>query len=195
MNVQQKLPIVLSTVALCVAILGATPAGQAAARFVVPSNSVGTLQLKSGSVTDTKIRKHSLTATDFKVGELPAGQPGPQGPQGVQGVQGTPGTPGPQGVPGLSGYEIVAGNGATVAANATGYDVANCPTGKKAIGGGFTPYGGGKPTPVGKAAQLGMVVSAPVDGANGSAWWVGVNNLSGSATQVYAYAVCASVAS
>jgi hypothetical protein len=190
LNVQQKLPIVLSTVALCVAILGATPAGQAAARLVVPSNSVGTLQLKTGSVTDAKIRKHSLTAADFQLGQLPAGQQGPQGEQGAQGA------PGPQGSPGLSGYQIVAGNGTTIVANGAGYDMANCPAGAKAIGGGFSPYGGGKPTLAGvKMAQLGMAFSVPIDGNNGSAWWVGVYNLGGSAAQVYAYAVCASVAS
>jgi hypothetical protein len=188
LNVQQKLPLILSSVALAVAILGATPAGQAAARFVVPSNSVGTLQLKSGSVTDAKIRKHSLTAADFQAGQLPAGATGAQGQQGA---------PGAQGAPGLSGYEIVAGSGASIAANGAGYDMANCPAGKKAISGGFSPYGGGgKPTLAPpKIVQLGMAFSIPIDSPNGSAWWVGVYNQSGSAAQIYAYAVCAAVAS
>jgi hypothetical protein len=193
LNVQQKLPIILSSAALFVAILGATPAGQAAAHLVVPSNSVGTLQLRAGSVTDSKIRKHSLTAADFQIGQLPAGQQGPQGQQGQPGAQGVPGT---QGAPGLSGYEIVVGNGTAVAPNGTGYDMASCPAGKKAIGGGFAPYGGGKPVLGGpRVVQLAMAFSAPVDSASGSTWWVGVYNLSGTATQVWAYAVCASVAS
>jgi hypothetical protein len=200
MNVQQKLPLVLSSVALGVAILGATPAGQAAARVVVPSNSIGTIQLKAGSVTDAKIRKHSLTAADFKAGELGAAAPGaqgPQGPQGAQGAQGPQGATGPagsQGVPGMSGYEIVTGNGASIAGNGAGYDIATCPTGKKAIGGGLSPYGSGKPTMPAKIVSLAMAFSAPSDGPSGSSWWIGVYNQTAGATQIYAYAVCATVA-
>ena len=47
----------LSIVALVVAVLGATPAGEAARDVVIPRGSVGTPQLKNGAVTTPKLRK------------------------------------------------------------------------------------------------------------------------------------------
>ena len=47
-----RLPLVLSVTALVVAVLGATPVGNAAMNLVVPRNSVGTLQLKANAVTE-----------------------------------------------------------------------------------------------------------------------------------------------
>jgi Collagen triple helix repeat (20 copies) len=79
---------------------------------------------------------------------------GPQGPQGVQGPQGpkgdkgdpgttglpgaagTNGTNGTNGADGISGYEVVSVTGKT------GEAVAQCPTGKKVIGGGGYSNGG-----------------------------------------------------
>jgi hypothetical protein len=191
MNVQQKLPILLSSVALGVAILGATPAGQAAARLIVPSNSVGTLQLKPGSVTDTKIRRHSLTASAFKVGQLPtgaqgvAGQTGPQGPQGAQGAQGAQGSQGPAGPAGISGYHIAAAASGPVAPGAKGLAIAMCNQGEKALGGGI----------VSATANAKWTIQYLYPSDNAPRFLAVAFNETASPAEFSAYAVCATVAS
>ncbi len=96
---KNRLPLVISIAALVVAVLGATPLGQAAYNAVVPANSVGALQLRNGAVTEAKLRgdavtsgkvkNRSLKAIDFAVGQLPAG------PAGAKGDKGDKGDPGP----------------------------------------------------------------------------------------------------
>jgi hypothetical protein len=84
--VTNRLPLVLSSTALAVALLGATPLGNAAGELL-PRGSVGTAQLQDGAVTAAKVKDRSLLARDFKQGQLPRGEPGPQGPAGtVEGV-------------------------------------------------------------------------------------------------------------
>lgn len=81
-----RLPVVLSSAALVVALLGTTPLGEAASQLL-PRNSVGTAQLKDGAVTGSKVKDRSLVARDFKRGQLPRGTPGPAGPPGtIEGV-------------------------------------------------------------------------------------------------------------
>ena len=104
---RDRLPLVLSTTALLVALFGATPLGEAAYNAVVPKNSVGAAQLRKGAVTNAKLRgdavtsgkvkNRSLKAVDFALGQLPAGPAGPQGEKGDAG---------PTGAPGVSGYEV-----------------------------------------------------------------------------------------
>jgi hypothetical protein len=84
-----KTPTVIAVTALVVAALAATPIGQAAGRFVLAKNSVGTPQLKKNAVTSVKVKNGSLLAADFKLGQLPAGPQGPQGPKGDAGAPGT----------------------------------------------------------------------------------------------------------
>lgn len=69
----------------------------------------------------------------------PQGDPGPVGPQGDPGVPGVPGAIGPQGAPGLPGGV----SGVTLVFAERGEDtdrfkqvIADCPTGKVAVGGG-----------------------------------------------------------
>jgi hypothetical protein len=73
---------VIATIAL-LAALGGT--GYAATQL--PPNSVGTLQVKNGS----------LLRVDFKAGQLPRGPIGPAGPTGPQGPAGPKGDTGPAG--------------------------------------------------------------------------------------------------
>ncbi len=80
----------VSLVALAVA-LGGT--GYAVTQL--PSNSVGTAQIKKGAVTGAKVRNRSLTAIDFRKGTLLQGPQGEQGPRGEQGPAGTAGRPTP----------------------------------------------------------------------------------------------------
>lgn len=74
------MPLVVSGVALGVALLGTTPLVDAAQQLVLPRDSVGTAQLRQGAVTAAEVKDHSLLARDFKRGQLPRG---PQGPPGT----------------------------------------------------------------------------------------------------------------
>jgi hypothetical protein len=91
----------------CLALLVALGGTSVAAVNALPTNSVGTAQLKASAVTNPKIAANavnslkvlngSLVKADFKAGQLPAGPQGPPGPQGQPGAQG------PQGVAGVIG--------------------------------------------------------------------------------------------
>jgi hypothetical protein len=129
---RKRMPIVLSSCALVVALLGSTPLGQAARDLVPPRSSVGTIQLKTGAVTSLKVRNYSLLAIDFKRGQLPRGAQGPAGPPGPQGA---PGPQGPAGPAGVSGLQKVFETGA-INSVATRSLNAACPAGKVAVGGG-----------------------------------------------------------
>jgi hypothetical protein len=74
-----RVSLALSMAALLVAVLGATPLGEAAQELVLPRGSVGTSQLQDGSVTGAKVKDRSLLARDFRNDELPQGPPGPPG--------------------------------------------------------------------------------------------------------------------
>jgi hypothetical protein len=107
---KSRLNTIVAGTALAVAAFGSTPLGHAAARMVLPSNSVGVTQIKKNAVTSAKVKNGSLLAADFKAGQLPAagskGDPGAQGPKGdpgAQGPKGDPGAQGPKGDPGVQG--------------------------------------------------------------------------------------------
>lgn len=85
---KDRMPLVLSLIALVVSLLGLTQRGTAA-QVALPPRSVGTAQLRNGAVTAAKVRKHTLLKRNFKPGQLPAGPRGPRGPRGL------PGPPGP----------------------------------------------------------------------------------------------------
>lgn len=136
---RNRLPLILSTTALLVAVFGSTPLGRAAYDAVVPNNSVGTKQLAHNAVTAGKIAPNavrtghvlngSLLAADFKAGQLPSG---PQGPKGDKGEKGSKGD---QGNPGLAAVEVVRTT-ATIAAGTYGGTTATCPAAKTVLGGG-----------------------------------------------------------
>ena len=82
-----RLSLVLSVMALAVALLGATPLGEAAKTIVIPRGAVGTAQLRDGAVTAAKVKDRSLVERDFRKGQLPRGPAGPAGPPGsIEGV-------------------------------------------------------------------------------------------------------------
>ena len=95
---------VIAMIALVVAAAGG---GYAAAKL--PKNSVGTAQLRNGSVTSAKVKNHSLLAVDFKPGQLERvlptaiGPTGPTGPSGADGATGAVGATGAQGDSGPTG--------------------------------------------------------------------------------------------
>ncbi|MGZ4408884.1 MAG: hypothetical protein ACXVY6_08860 [Gaiellaceae bacterium] len=78
--------LVISMIALAVAL-----GGTGYAAIVLPAGSVGTRQLQNGAVVAAKVKAHSLVAANFKPGQIPAGQPGPQGAQGLAGPAGPKG--------------------------------------------------------------------------------------------------------
>ncbi len=81
--------------------------GVAYAATQVPSNSVGTKQLKNGAVTLQKVSKQ--TQSQLKGAAGPAGATGAQGPKGDPGSQGEAGPQGPPGDPGAKGETGAAG--------------------------------------------------------------------------------------
>jgi hypothetical protein len=189
---RDRLPLIFSTTALLVAVLGATPLGEAAYNQVVPRNSVGTLQLKRNAVTSSKLAPNtvrtgqivnaSLLADDFKAGQLPAG------PKGDKGNKGDKGDRGPAGPVGISGYEIVQAS-ATVNANTTLSAIQpTCPAGKKVLGGTATVQG-----LAGSGFFFGTNVFGASTGAN-DIYSVTVTNTTAVARQVFAQAICARVA-
>ena len=82
-----RIALLLSIVALTVALLGATPLGEAAEEILVPRGAVDTAQLGDGAVTSAKVKDRSLLARDFGKGALPRGPAGPADPPGtIEGV-------------------------------------------------------------------------------------------------------------
>jgi hypothetical protein len=60
----------MAATALVVAVLAATPVGQAAGKFVLGKNSVGTAQLKKNAVTGPKIKTNAITGADVNEATL-----------------------------------------------------------------------------------------------------------------------------
>ena len=130
-----KLPTILAVTALVVAVLGTSPIGHAAWKAALPKGSVGTAQLQNNAVTTKKIKNGTLLKGDFKAGQLPVGPAGPSGPAGPAGPAGATGAAGPTGAAGVLGYIVVQQQSAADSTSPK-FVTANCPTGKKPIGGG-----------------------------------------------------------
>ncbi len=191
---RNRLHVVISVTALVIAVLGATPAGEAAKKLIIPKNSVGTVQLKKGAVataklrnnavTSVKVRNGSLRAVDFAPGQLPSGQTGLQGPAGPQGEKGAKGDPG---TPGVSGAQYVMSSSANTTTSPRVQD-AVCPAGKKVVGGGYTMDGTGE-----KIAKV--TYSAPW---NDLTYWRVIAKMNDGVFpqnwQLVAYAVCVNAA-
>jgi hypothetical protein len=72
----------------CIALLIAL-GGTSYAAITLPTNSVGTKQLKKNAVISTKVKDRSLLAKDFKAGQLPRGAKGDKGDKGDTGTPGS----------------------------------------------------------------------------------------------------------
>lgn len=77
--------------------------GTSYAAVNLPKNSVGSEQIKRGAVGSPEVENGSLLARDFKAGQIPQGETGPQGATGAQGPQGEQGEQGIQGIQGEPG--------------------------------------------------------------------------------------------
>jgi hypothetical protein len=115
--------------------------GTSYAAVAIPRNSVGTAQLKSGSVTSAKVKDRSLLARDFKSGQLPKGATGAKGETGAQGAAGATGATGATGAKGDTGAQgpagpvdslavrVIRGNGTTLSIPNSTSGVASIPLG------------------------------------------------------------------
>jgi len=63
----------LAIAALVIAMASLTGLSEAARELLIPRDSVGTAQLRSGAVTSAKVRNGSLLRRDFRQGALPRG--------------------------------------------------------------------------------------------------------------------------
>ncbi len=109
----------------------------------------------------------------------PAGPAGPQGPTGPAGLQGPTGPQGAAGPGGFSGVEKIDADIWNAWADTDGTVVAQCPAGKKVLGGGFTFH-----PIIGRVAE-----SRP--SADRTAWVVHYTHLGASQGWLGAWALCA----
>jgi hypothetical protein len=193
-----SLSLIISVVALFVALGGTSYAALTITGKNVRNSSLTGADLKDSSVTGTDIKDASLGAKDFKPGQLVAGARGTAGPAGAigpAGVQGSKGDPGSPGGPGVSGLEIVS---QTSANDSNGYKQASatCPAGKTAISGGSSNTADFQPAPLAVVASMpsknGVQAGA---GQTPDGWFVAMNEEAAFSGQwtVKAYAVCANV--
>lgn len=137
-------------VVACIALLVALTGTSVAAVQALAPNSVGTVQLRNGavtnaklggnSVTGNKVLNRSLTAADFVAGSLPRGAAGPAGPAGPAGAAGPAGPAGPAGVIGAitvrQASAVVPGGTAQNAVYDTETVTVNCNANERAISAG-----------------------------------------------------------
>ncbi len=167
---------VTSTLALVVAM-----GGTSYAAITLPTNSIGSKQIRRNAVSSSKVKDRSLLRKDFKVGELPAGPRGPAGAPGSPGPKGDTGAPGARGdqgvagAPGVSGWERVQDTTGVVNGNRSTEVTIPCPSGKRVLGGGAYAPG------------LTLMSSYP---GNDTSWTIEVRNTTASAAGFYYYAIC-----
>jgi len=174
-------------------------------RHLTYANVVATLALAFAMSGSAIAAKHYLITSTNQIkpsvlaklrASARAGQPGAPGargatgPPGIQGLQGVEGksTEGPKGIPGspgLSGYQIVVGaveDSLGFGDNAA-FAHANCPAGKRVLGGGFT-------TTNADAAKPFLHEELPL---GETAWEVLTAAPTTTAYTLQAYAICATV--
>lgn len=201
---QRSAPL-LSFVAVTIAVFGATPFGRATVATIVPhakfADNAGAVNGISASRTPAggklvPLGKNGRFPSSVGVAGPPgskgdAGATGSTGPAGPMGPDGPMGPAGPTGPAGISGYEIVL---ASTALNSDAFNIAtaNCPSGKKPIGGGGFENAAPPPTPV-AVYYDGPVISS----GSATGWAVGAQETSDypGQWQVFAYAICANVTS
>jgi hypothetical protein len=163
----------VSMIALFVAL-----GGSAYAACSLPSNSVGTKQLKNGAVTRKKLANNAVTSGQVKDGSLLA--------KDLQRGQLQAGPPGPKGDPGVSGAtNIVMRTGPDFWIPRHGWagGSAHCHTGEKATGGGaypatfiqYPPTGTQYPTILASYPEPNPVFGTANDGVTPTGWTVWVS--------------------
>lgn len=163
---------VASTVALFVSLGGASYAA-----LQIPRDSVGTAQLRRGAVTNAKVKEHSLRASAFARGQIPAGKRGPAGPSGTAHltIHTAPLTYVP--CAGACSVSVTPAPPGNVQGGVT------CPSGERATGGGYNLEG----------SPVTIVYSVPHPGLGGApdGWSVSGNTTSPTGPYGEVWAVCA----
>jgi hypothetical protein len=162
---------VVACLALAISLSGAA----FAVSMALPRNSVGTAQLKNNAVNSAKVKNASLRALDFAPGQIPQGPTGPAGPQG------------PQGKTGVSGLQMLSGTGTSNSSSPKSQQQ-DCPSGKRAVGGGGVL--------VGSISNTFLWTSRPTDAGTG--WIASGRETSGGNSGSWAvqtWVVCATVSS
>jgi hypothetical protein len=164
-------------VVACLALAVSLSGGAYAVSTALPRNSVGPTQLKANAVNSAKVKNRSLRAVDFAIGQIPTGP---------QGAAGAAGAAGPQGPPGMSGLQQISSTGVSNSIGSKSFQV-DCPSGKRAVGGGGTL--------IGATTNTFLSTSRPSDAGTG---WVaaGSESSAGNAGNwaVQAWVVCATLA-
>ncbi len=162
---------VTATLALIVAL-----GGTSYAAIKLPSNSVGSKQIKKRAITHSKLRANAVTsgivrngslrAKDFKAGQLPAGPAGPAGATNIVRRQ----------VP-----------SAAVAPGASGVVLATCGPRERVISGGLEGDG-----VVFTPDTFALTSSFPKTvGDVPTAWYVEAKNTAAASSQFLAFVICA----
>ena len=172
---------VVATLALFAALGGSSYAVTKVGSKDIRNNSVRSRDIRDNDLRTRDVRNHSLLLRDFKPGQVKSGA---RGPRGFRGATGKTGKTGPVG---LSGLALVSTDTATDSSDKGA--TADCPSGKRALGGGAALASG--PTD-----KIALTRSAPT--GNPPAGWraaaIEVNGGTGDTWQLTVYAVCAKVA-
>jgi hypothetical protein len=179
--------------------------GSAYAAVTVTGQSI-----KDGTITGRDVKNRSLGTNKLSASAVSSltGRPGPAGPQGDRGPAGPSGAAGPKGAAGpagpqgpagparpqgptgppgpsgIGGWEYVVSPGTDVPKNQRVQAAVDCPSGKRALGGGVSTSG----------AIAEVRETAPSNGGFG--WAATVANRSNDfADQMYVWVICANVAS
>ena len=156
-----------ATILALIALFVALGSGAYAA-ITLPANSVGTTQLKNRAVTATKVKPHSLLASNFKAGQLPRGATGATGSTGPQGPKGDTGATGPRGLMGATG--ATGPQGPKGDTGATGLQGPKGDTGAKGSTGATGPTGPQGPSGVVSASTTSNSNSGLAGNINNMLW-------------------------
>lgn len=199
---KKQLPLVLSAVAVVIAVLGFTAFGQAASKappatYALNSAAVNGIHAARVPIPGYLIALNRFGKFPASVGVAgprglrglrgPAGVAGPAGPAGPAGAAGAAGPTGASGPPGASGY-VLASADSPNDSDGTKSTSVNCPTGKKALGGGAQIQNKGS------HPFVALDQSVPSD-SSGGGWSGGAHEVQSDATSwtLRVWVICATV--
>ena len=174
---KERLPLGLSCAALVIAVLGATPPGEAAGRAiakVVPYAATAGFAKNAG-----KLNGHTASAAP-SAGQIPILDPTGKLPASVA-------VTGPKGDPGISQYEQLQPKQVKITDKSQRDQTVTCPGGKAVLAGGYNI-----PQQTNQGADVVVTESRP---ASKSVWKFRIDLLTGAQPTVYLFAICADVGS
>ena len=181
---------VVATLALFVALGGTSYAVKQLGSGDIRDNSIRSRDVHDGSLRTQDVHNGGLLAKDFKRGQVPRGRAGPRGVRGLRGFRGKTGKTGKRGktgATGVSGLTVVSADSPADSNDKAA--TAQCPSGRRAVGGGAT-LKSGPPTTI----ALG---SSGPSGNPATGWRAGALEVNGGTLdpwQLTVYALCAKVA-